>query len=86
MRLPPWPLDHAPEIERRRAERRFAAVKRRLPRGTRLSVAHDGFEGTVIGHYLTREGKPGLVLQQHGNRVVHVYGEKWFDGQGQDDE
>lgn len=46
--------------------------------GQRLSVAHDGFEGTVQGYYVTREGKPGLVLQQDGTRVVHVYGEKWF--------
>lgn len=35
---------------------------------------YDDFEGTPIGEYLTREGKPGLVLQQVGTRVVHVYG------------
>lgn len=50
----------------------------RRPIGTRLSVEHDGFEGTIIGYYRTREGKPGLVLQQDNTRIVHVYGEKWF--------
>ena len=41
-------------------------------------IEHDGFEGTVIGNYVTREGKRGVVLQQTGTRVVHVYGEKWL--------
>lgn len=41
-------------------------------------IEHDGFEGTVIGSYVTREGKRGVVLQQVGTKVVHVYGEKWF--------
>ncbi|QDZ10564.1 hypothetical protein [Devosia ginsengisoli] len=41
-------------------------------------IVHDGFAGDVIGHYTTREGKPGVVLQQDGTRVVHVYGEKWL--------
>jgi hypothetical protein len=48
------------------------------PYGTRLSVAHDGFSGRVIGYYVTEEGKPGLVLQMTGTRVVHVYSTKWF--------
>ena len=34
---------------------------------------YDGFEGSVIGAYTTREGKVGLVLQQVGTLVVHVY-------------
>lgn len=34
---------------------------------------YDGFEGTCIGHYVTREGKFGRVLQQIGTKVVHVY-------------
>lgn len=42
------------------------------------NIAHDGFVGTVQGHYVTREGKRGVVLQQEGTRVVHVYGEKWL--------
>ena len=50
----------------------------RVAIGARLHVTHDGFSGTVQGYYVTREGKPGLVLQMHDNRVVHVYGEKWF--------
>lgn len=62
------------------ARRALAAMEQQpFPTGTPLSVAHDGFEGTVIGRYVTREGKPGLVLQQHDTRIVHVYGEKWFE-------
>lgn len=58
--------------------RQLAEMAERRPIGSTLAVAHDGFIGTVQGYYITREGKPGLVLQQEGNRVVHVYGEKWF--------
>ena len=54
------------------------ALAERWPLGTELTVAHDGFIGTVRGYYITREGKVGLVLQQLDNRVVHVYNEKWF--------
>lgn len=43
-----------------------------------VSIAHDGFAGDIIGHCLTREGKRGVVVQQDGTRVVHVYGEKWI--------
>lgn len=45
---------------------------------TFFRIAHDGFEGEMIGRYRTREGKAGVVLQQIGTRVVHVYGEKWL--------
>lgn len=48
----------------------------------RVRIEHDGFEGDVIGHYQTREGKRGVVLQQHDTRVVHVYGEKWVRSLG----
>lgn len=41
----------------------------------RVTVEYDGFVGTVIGSYVTREGKRGVVVQQDGTRVVHVYGE-----------
>lgn len=41
----------------------------------RVSVEYDGFSGDIIGHYVTREGKNGVVVQQDGTRVVHVYGE-----------
>lgn len=44
----------------------------------RAVIAHDGFAGDIIGHYVTREGKRGVVIQQDGTRVVHVYGEKWL--------
>lgn len=48
------------------------------PRGDHFVIDHDGFAGTVIGDYVTKEGKAGVVLQQDGTRVVHVYGEKWL--------
>ncbi|TPJ57427.1 MULTISPECIES: hypothetical protein [unclassified Mesorhizobium] len=41
-------------------------------------IEHDGFEGTAQGSYVTREGKHGVVLQQVGTKVVHVYGERWL--------
>ena len=53
-----------------------AALIERL--GERHKIEHDGFEGEVIGSYTTREGKRGVVLQQIGTKVVHVYGEKWI--------
>jgi hypothetical protein len=37
-------------------------------------VEYDGFVGTEQGSYVTREGKAGVVLQQVGTKVVHVYG------------
>ncbi len=43
-----------------------------------VTIEHDGFIGDIIGHYVTREGKRGVVLQQIGTKVVHVYGEKWI--------
>ena len=46
--------------------------------GAHHTIQHDGFAGSVIGHYVTREGRRGVVLQQDGTRVVHVYGEKWL--------
>lgn len=71
----------------RRGEMRAAAALRKVadekeaaggrPTGT-VEIAHDGFAGDIIGHYTTREGKRGVVVQQHGTRVVHVYGEKWI--------
>lgn len=47
--------------------------------GSRWLIEHDGFQGTVIGHYTTAEGKTGVVMQQDGTRVVHVYGTKWLN-------
>jgi hypothetical protein len=49
-----------------------------LEAGVAHRIEHDGFEGTVQGFYVTREGKRGVVLQQIGTKVVHVYGEKWL--------
>lgn len=39
---------------------------------------NDGFAGTVQGSYVTREGERGLVIQQYGTKVIHVYREKWL--------
>ena len=50
----------------------------RVPFGGHCIIDHDGFQGEVIGYYVTREGKAGVVLQQFGTKVVHVYGEKWI--------
>lgn len=50
----------------------------RAPLGARFSIDHDGFVGTVIGYYRRHDGKRGVVLQQDGTKVVHVYGEKWL--------
>lgn len=46
--------------------------------GKTYTIEHDGFIGKVIGGYYTIEGKHGVVLQQVGTRVVHVYGRKWL--------
>lgn len=46
--------------------------------GESYEITHDGFSGTMQGSYVTREGKRGVVLQQHGTRVVHIYGERWL--------
>jgi hypothetical protein len=35
--------------------------------------ARDGFLGTIIGRYTTREGVEGVVLQQLDTQVVHCY-------------
>jgi len=34
---------------------------------------NDGFRGLKVGSYKTLDGKDGVVLQQLGTRVVHVY-------------
>lgn len=86
-------LASSPETARDRAERRVAElqaaglhtlgdIERAQSSGERptghVSIAHDGFAGDIIGHYETREGKRGIVVQQDGTRVVHVYGERWL--------
>lgn len=68
------------EIIERAARRDLAAMKattQDTPSGNYL-IEHYGFKGDVIGSYVTREGKRGVVIQQDGTRVVHVYGEKWL--------
>jgi len=41
-------------------------------------IVRDGFEGVQIGSYVTLEGEEGVVLQQIGTKVVHVYRRKWL--------
>ena len=67
-------IDAAAEIERLSGELEAA----KTPPTGHVEIAHDGFAGDIIGHYTTREGKRGVVVQQDGTRVVHVYGEKWI--------
>lgn len=52
-----------------------ADLATRWPWGTPCLVPTDLYEGDVVGWYVTREGKPGLVVQQEGNFVCHLYGE-----------
>ena len=52
--------------------------------GDKASVAQDGFSGDVVGWYVTREGKPGLVIEQDGTTVVHVYREGRAHREGDD--
>jgi hypothetical protein len=40
-------------------------------------VERDGFEGVQVGSYVTLEGYDGIVLQQIGTKVIHVYRRKW---------
>ncbi len=54
------------------------AYEANYPVGSHYRIPHDGFEGHVIGYYLTDEGKEGVVLQQNGTQVVHVYNTKWL--------
>jgi hypothetical protein len=43
---------------------------------------HDGFIGVLIGTYTTLQGIEGVVLQQIGTRVVHVYRKASVEFQG----
>jgi hypothetical protein len=47
-------------------------------KGKRFRIEHDGFQGTVIGHYTRLDGEEGVVMQQNGTTVVHVYRKKWL--------
>jgi hypothetical protein len=57
---------------------RFAVAPQQEPVPSAIRIDHDGFEGIIIGRYKTNEGKRGVVLQQVGTKVVHVYGERWI--------
>lgn len=41
--------------------------------GRSFTCVGDGFTGTCIGLYKTREGRSGAVIQQDGTRIVHIY-------------
>lgn len=58
--------------ELRQGLRRFNEI------GQRFSIKHDGFIGTCIGHYQRRDSEEGVVLQQDGTNVVHVYRRQWI--------
>jgi hypothetical protein len=69
-----YPVKQAAFVEACNAARQISEA-----RSEKLyTIEHDGFEGVEIGSYLTLEGKRGLVLQQRGTRVVHVYGERFI--------
>jgi len=53
-------------------------IEVKWPKRTLVEIDHDGFVGRVTGYYERHDGKHGVVLQQEGTRVVHVYGEKWL--------
>jgi hypothetical protein len=46
--------------------------------GQRYRIEFDGFVGTVIGSYRRLDGEDGVVMQQDGTKVVHVYRRKWL--------
>ena len=46
--------------------------------GARYRIEFDGFVGTVIGSYKRLDGEEGVVMQQDGSKVVHVYRRKWL--------
>jgi hypothetical protein len=50
--------------------------------GSKWWSTTDDFEGEVVGWYITREEKPGVVLQMIDKRVVHVYATKWLQPMG----
>lgn len=81
-----WTADGRYSIEGACPERNLIAewVDGQLLIGRVFYIPHDGFVGTVIGTYTTREGKEGVVMQQQGTRVVHVYGTKWLKEIGND--
>jgi len=44
-------------------------------RGDTVRCEYDGFVGTILAPYVTREGRKGWVVQMLSTKVVHVYGE-----------
>lgn len=58
-------------------------LEKKWPIGSLVRIMHDGFEGEVIGYYTRKDGYQGVVLQQIGTRVVHVYGKRWLKQGGE---
>lgn len=83
-----WPEgfdEQASELFREAADR-IEALEAKEAAGqcepTRYFIEHDGFVGTVIGRYKRLDGKAGVVMQQDGTNIVHVYGSKWLKPAG----
>lgn len=56
--------------------RKIKGERHDWPLGTEVTIDHDGFTGEIIGYYHRSDGYCGVVLQQVGTKVVHVYGLK----------
>lgn len=54
----------------------FEQLQRNYPYGSHWKSEYDDYVGTVVGWYITREGKLGVDLQLDNARVVHVYNTK----------
>lgn len=72
--------EQAKELDRGTVRTVYAAIEliaaSEVPQ--RYRVEFDGFVGTVIGSYKRLDGEEGVVMQQDGCKVVHVYRRKWL--------
>jgi hypothetical protein len=73
-----WPGSVTETVVARIIDRLDEEAAQETEIGKVYKVDHDGFIGTVIGTYITAEGKRGVVMQQDGTRVVHVYGKRFL--------
>ena len=69
----------ATERERAKVPEWLRELLGKYPLGTQMVSPIDDLDGEIVGYYRTREGKPGLDLQQNGKRIVHVYQTKWWE-------
>jgi len=71
--------DYSPDLMAQGDCRQCGHIQHRpWHRGMKYRNLNDGFVGEVIGMYTTREDKRGVVMQQIGTQVVHVYGLKFL--------